>query len=94
MITATPSASIRTGRRVFIGLDFSAHSRLQMAARNITEADVDLAVAFATKTLTSPSKFGCVNVWGFGVAGNRIRVTIDTRDLGVLTVANADSRVA
>lgn len=61
-----------------------------MAARNISENDVDEALANRQKI--EPARDHCTNIWGYTNDGRRIRVTIDPTGTKVVTAANAGSK--
>jgi hypothetical protein len=68
----------------------SQHALDQMALRAISREDVDAVITQPSKI--APGDDGCVNLWGRGPSGKRIRVTLSPDRTVIITVANADSR--
>jgi len=68
---------------------FTAHAKQRMVERNISEAEVNEALANVQKREATRDQR--LNVWGRTNGGRRLRITLDPTLTKVITVANAGS---
>ena len=77
------------GRVEAVAMKYSGHALWRMTVRSITVEDVEAVLARPRKV--AQGEGNCLNYWGYGPSGYRLRVTVCGGTV-ISTVTWADSR--